>query len=716
LVVVIYEVITRAVPCSLPKIWHSVSFQDLEQATNYNSAFGDVDVIKDFYNPVLEQSIKYDRVAGYFSSRVFASAAKGISGLVRNNGKMRLLTSHAFTKSDTESMQEYFASEKFSNDLLAGFVESYQELGDLTDTIAKNHIAAMCWMLNKGYLEIKVIVPDSADLTAVTPEDWEKFHPKFGIFYDSEGNSIAFAGSVNETALAWNSNIENFDVYHSWIPGELDRRISPKMVQFEKMWKGEISTQWRTIDLPAAVKDKIISEFAPSDFPRIQDSVSNHKSRKLRDYQNEALESWIAAGRRGILEMATGTGKTRTAKACIESSAEVGSLLTIVIVPYQHIGDQWKKELGEFSPITTGKDWRKKLATAASQVTFGRLKNLVIVAVKNTAASEDFIKMVRNMSSDFDNVLLVGDEVHWLGAPSFQSALISQANFRLGLSATPKRYFDEIGTDFLLNYFGESVYQLTIRDALKRRDENGNFILCPYKYKPITVSLSQGELERYQDLTRKIGMYSAMQQDYDVIDMLQKLRNNRSFIAKTAESKIPAVRELLEILPKPLEQCLIYCADFAQLNIVARILEEMNIPTQQITGLESANASINFNNISEREHIIKNFANGSLGVLLAIDCLDEGVDIPSAKLGIILASSGNEKEFIQRRGRLMRPFEGKDYAEIYDFCVLPIDPVDPIASAPLVNVELSRIEQFALDALNSEEILDFVRSKQSLEA
>jgi superfamily II DNA or RNA helicase len=693
-----------------------VSFQELEQATNYNSAFGEVDVVKEFYNPVLEQSVKYDRVAGYFSSRVFATAARGISGLVRNNGKMRLLTSHAFTKNDTKYMQEYYASDDFSNNLLKDFVESYKQLGDLSDTIAKNHVAAMCWMLNKGFLEIKVIVPDSADLTMVTPEEWEKFHPKFGIFYDAQENSIAFAGSVNETALAWNENIENFDVFQSWEPGEFDRRISPKINQFERMWNGNISRQWKTIDLPAAVRDKIISEFAPADFPTIQELDGIQEVRKLREYQSDAVNSWVKAGRRGILEMATGTGKTRTAKACIENSMETGSLLTIVIVPYQHIGDQWMKELADYSPISTGKDWRKKLVNAASQVTFGRLKNLTIIAVKNTAASEDFTSIIRNMSPDFDNVLLVGDEVHWLGAPSFQSSLVIEANYRLGLSATPRRYFDEVGTDYLFTYFGESVYQLTIGDALKILDERGNSILSPYKYHPITVSLSETELEKYQELTRKIGMYSGMEQNYEVIEILQSLRNNRSNIAKSAASKIPAVEQLIEKLIKPLEQCLIYCADFEQLNTVARILESMSIPTQQITGLEAANASEQFNNISEREHIIRNFASGSLGVLLAIDCLDEGVDIPSARIGIILASSGNEKEFIQRRGRLMRPYEGKQFAEIYDFCVLPVDPKDPIASAALVNVELNRIQQFALDALNSLEVLDFVKDKQSLEA
>jgi superfamily II DNA or RNA helicase len=687
-----------------------VSFQDLDQSTNYNSAFGDVDVVKDFYNPVLEQSTRYDRVAGYFSSRVFASAAKGISGLVRNNGKMRLLTSHAFTKSDTESMQEYFASEEFSDNLIMDFIESYKELGDLSNTITKNHIAAMCWMLNKGYLEIKVIVPVSADLSAVTPEDWEKFHPKFGIFHDAHDNSIAFAGSVNETALAWNANIENFDVYQSWIPGEFDRRISPKINQFEKMWRGDISRKWKTIDLPAAVRDKIISKFAPEDFPKDLDVEDEVNEFGLRYYQKDALEAWVRASRVGILEMATGTGKTRTAKACIASTLELGSLLTIVIAPYQHICDQWAKELSEFEPLTIGPNWRKKLAGAHSEVSLGRRKNLTLIVVKNTAGSSDFVSALEEMLGDFENTLLVGDEVHWLGATAFRPALISGANFRLGLSATPARYFDEVGTDYLTEYFGGSVYKLTLGDALKISSQDGGRILSPYEYHPILVNLSDEELFNYRELSKKIAQLRNMDDQYDVRKQLENLYNLRAAISKSAKSKIPAVRQLLLDLPKPLNQCLIYCADSAQLNEVAVILHELKIDSQQITGEESTVSSDKWNGMNEREFLIHNFAKGQLGVLLAIRCLDEGVDIPSASIGIILASSGNVKEFIQRRGRLMRPFQGKDKAVIYDFCVLPENPEDPIKDLGLVQVELRRIEEFADDALNCSEVYDLIEA------
>lgn len=676
---------------------------------SYDSGFGDFDVVNNFYSPVLEQSTRYDRVAGYFSSRVFASAARGVAGLVRNGGKMRLITSHSFTPRDTASIQEYFSDENISNELINDFLKSYQELGSLTSSIAKSHIAAMCWMLREGYLEIRVVVPNTADLSSISPEDFDKFHPKFGLFYDNENQCIAFSGSVNETEGAWKRNIENFDVYQSWTQGE-SKWITPKVERFEKLWNGDLTGKWRTIDLPTAVKDKIISDYAPTDFPTDLESTNNDNQYNLRYYQKDAVAAWMDSSRIGLLEMATGTGKTRTAKACIASTIELGSLLSIVIAPYQHICDQWQKELSEFEPLMISSNWRKKLAEAHTEVSLGRRKNLTLVAVKNTAGSEDFVNAIREMYSDFDNTLLVGDEVHWLGASAFRPALISEANFRLGLSATPARYFDEEGTDYLVEYFGGSVFKLSLGDALKITNQDGDRILSPYEYHPILVNLSEDELINYRELSKKIAQCRNMDDQYDMRKQLENLYNLRSAISKSAESKIPAVKELLQSLPKPLSQCLIYCADSAQLNDVAVILHELRIDSQQITGEESTVSSDKWNGMNEREFLIHNFAKGQLGVLLAIRCLDEGVDIPSARIGIILASSGNVKEFIQRRGRLMRPFKDKDMAVIYDFCVLPENPTDPIKDLGLVQVELRRIAEFADDALNRSEVYALIES------
>ena len=312
------------------------------------------------------------------------------------------------------------------------------------------------------------------------------------------------------------------------------------------------------------------------------------------------------------------------------------------------------------------------------------------------------------MAENFEHSLFVGDEVHWLGAATYQNSLLECADFRLGLSATPNRYFDEEGTDVLMKYFGGVVYELPISKALQIRDDRGNLVLCPYVYKPVVVNLNADEYEKYKEISQKIARIKNSEEIQDKQSILENLYIARSNVVKAASEKIPKLAEILNQLDTPISQTLIYCANFEQLQLAAKILNKHGLHPQQITGEESSGSSAKFNSKSEREHIISNFAAGYLDVLLAIECLDEGVDIPSARVGIILASSGNVKEFIQRRGRLMRPFPGKTLAEIYDLCVLPTVAEEVQSSRRLIEVELERIIEFGEDAQNREEVLKFV--------
>ncbi|MDH6532362.1 superfamily II DNA or RNA helicase [Aurantimicrobium minutum] len=690
-------------------------FEFLEFDQTYDPGVAGVDVVENFYSPVLREAVQYDRAAGYFSSRVFASVARGIAGIVEKRGKIRLVTSHAFTPSDTKNLQDYFADDEFASKLFSEFEDSYSHLGDVAGAIAKDHVAAMCWMLREGLLEIKIIVPIGADLTALSPAEIDKFHPKFGILTDEFGQKIAFSGSVNETESAWNRNIENIDIYREWVEGQAGY-VAPKIRRFENYWNNENLGGWACIDLPSAVKDKIVSAFAPEDFPTSLSANVDPTSLPggLRPYQLEAVESWKRLGRRGFLEMATGTGKTRTAKHCIQSCYELGKILTLVVVPYKHIGDQWVTELAEIGARLIEGDWKSEFSELLLDADMGRFENLTLVVVKNTASKPDFVSRIEELSSSFNHTLLVGDEVHWLGATAFQAALLPFADFRLGLSATPERYFDEEGTGVLYRYFGETAYSFDITRALAYKTPAGEAILTPYEYHPRFVSLSEDEMTEYRLLSKKIASIMGSSESKRIdSDQLEALLIKRSNISKSASAKIPALREVLLQFSGNLTQCLIYCSDFNQMESAGEVLSELGIDAQRITGRESASKSAKYGNISERQHIIDNFAKGNLDVLLAIDCLDEGVDIPSARVGIILASSGNAKEFIQRRGRLMRTFPGKQLAQIFDICVLPNDNDELIKS--IRDVELKRIEEFAKDAINELQVLDetaFLRGEE----
>lgn len=698
-----------------------MSFRELTIKESYGTLFQDEDVSAHFYNPVLDSSVLYKRAAGYFSSRTFVAAASGIAGLVHNGGKMQLVTSHAFTKSDTMHLQDYFSNPQGELELYDSFNKSMDEVMALGSEIAKNHLQALCWMLGNGMLEVKIVIPKDADLTLLTPDDIDKFHPKFGIMFDKHGDKVAFSGSINETLNAWKFNVENFDVYKSWDDGQ-KAYIEPKLSLFEKYWSGQgLTDKWQTIELPSAVRDRIVNDYAPNDFPEWEPTISQvFIDGFARQYQEDAVEAWIDNGNQGILEMATGTGKTRTSRKIIEKCLAMGSLLTVVIVPYRHIGTQWENELSDQgAELVGGSNWFTKLQNKLFDIQLGRIENLTLVCVKNTASSTKFLDIVNQLAENFKNFLLIGDEVHWLGATSYQSAMNLNANLRLGLSATPKRYFDDLGTLEIYNYFGSKkgekentpVFKFDIASALAFRTPNGSRILTPYYYNPIFVKLTPAEQKNYLELFTKIQkLKNSKTQIPNRQQILEELYNQLADIAKSAENKIPALGEFLRGENRKWEQTIIYCADGSQMEKVALVLRDLDIDVQKITADEGALESSKFGGKSERQHILDNFQKGNLQVLLAIACLDEGVDIPSARVGIILASSGNSKEFIQRRGRLMRVYEGKEFAEIYDFCVLPDSSSTDAAAKKIINKELERCSEFGQDAVNKDQIEEVVKN------
>jgi superfamily II DNA or RNA helicase len=682
----------------------NLDFQGLEVQAVYGGTSGK-SALFDFINPALNVAISYDRVAGYFSSQVFFQLAQGMAGFIQNEGKIRLLTSTQLSQADFEVFS--LGSPRIDN-LAADFELLLEESITVEQKFKSDCIKAMCWMLKNNRLEIRFVVP-----TTVSSDGFEKFHSKFGILRDQSGHQLVFAGSINETYLAWGKNIENISVYNSWTPnisGYCDSYVST----FNDLWTGKISPDWKTVDMPAALRERLIRLAPEGDAPKLDKYISSSGSestpeRNPRDYQLEALASWEQSGRRGILEMATGTGKTLTARLCIESAANDGSLLAVVVAPYQHISNQWAKELSGYAPTQIGAkgDWRKQLLEIEFNSKLGILDLAVLIVVKNTASSSDFLSMVDKIAEAFDNCLLIGDEVHWLGAQTLQAALNPTANFRLGLSATPNRYFDEEGTDQLFNYFGPSIYTFGLEEALSwTHPITGEIgVLTPYSYHPTVVELNEVEASDYSDLSRKIGQLMGKKdktpEDYQ---RLETLRIQRAEIAKSAEAKLPALGQLLDSLGPSITQTLIYCSNHNQMQKAMEVARAAGIDTSaRITSLEDSAKSSAYDGRSQREHIIDNFAVGNHQILFAVDCLDEGVDIPSAEIGILLASSGNPKEFIQRRGRLMRKFPGKELARIYDFVVLP-----PPEFRSLQETEIRRIKEFGQLAINYPEIKAFI--------
>ena len=685
---------------------HVLSLAELDLDDAYDTGVRGERVVNEFYVPVLQQALIYQRLTGYFSSQVLALAARGVAGLIKNGGKMQLITSPVVSE------QDYKALSNPDPDAIREFVDhqfsiAINDLNDLASTIAIDHVRALGWMLREGFLEIKVLIPRNINAGAGI------FHSKVGIVADDAGNRVSFSGSVNETAMGWSQNIEEFKVFKAWETGS-EKWIQHDSSLFNKYWECAADVGFDAIPLPEKSKNKLIA-VAPQMIEELDLVITpnnSKKSPKLRNYQSQAIEAWTKANYRGVLEMATGTGKTFTARSCVLAWKE-GKPRSIILVtaPTQTVGAQWAEVLSDLNPITTfGNDhWRKTLRDASSRVSLGLVDHIVIVAIQNTAAMAEFIAETEKLIFQLGESLLISDEMHGLGAPVFRKALNPVFSGRLGLSATPNRWFDDDGTAMLMEFFGGVVFSFGLHEALTWIDpETGSTPLCPYEYHAEFINLDSMELEEYIDLTRQIIMQSNRASDQAGQDRLARLQEKRAGVIKKAHDKIPVLAKILNELNDK-SGCLIYCSDREQINEAIDVIASMGITYRTFTGEEGTVPKAEFGGKSERDWILESFESNDIEVLIAMKCLDEGVDIPSAKTGIILASTTNPREFIQRRGRLLRRAPGKDRATIYDMIVAPIidsdDQSDAIKSArKIMQKELLRASEFAEDALNSIEV------------
>ena len=682
---------------------------DLEILDAYDTGDRAERVIQDFYIPVLQEAKVYKRLTGYFSSQVLALAARGVAGLIKNGGKMQLIASPVVSESDYKVLSS-FRDEDLQEFVNKQFEIAMGNLNDLAATIAYDHLRALGWMLRENILEIRILVPRDIDSGSGI------FHSKVGVIEDNVGNIISFSGSVNETAMGWSQNIEEFKVFKSWESGSANW-VKHDMSLFDRYWNLSNDSGFQSVPLPKRAAEKLLA-IAPNEISELDLGASIVK-KKPRKYQLEAIESWSKAGFKGILEMATGTGKTFTARLCVNAWKE-GKKDSVILItaPTQTIGSQWQEVMKDLNPITTfeNQPWRELLRDGIANFSLGISKHVLIIAVQNTASSDDFLAQIAKLNTLTRNHLFIADEMHGLGSPIFRKALNEDFEARLGLTATPNRWFDEDGTSLLMDYFGGVVYRFGLHEALNWVDPISELTpLCPYNYYPEFVDLDSLEMEKYLELTKQIIIQSSRSVDGESDDRLRRLQDDRALILKKANDKFSSLKRVLDSL-SGISGCLIYCSDREQIDQVIDIVSVRGITYRTFTGREGTNPKKEYNGLSERDWILNSFENGEIQALIAMKCLDEGVDIPSARIGIILASTTNPREFIQRRGRLLRRSKGKELAEIYDMIVAPLfdenDQSEIVNQArKILEKELQRANEFANDALNSASVSGKVLSR-----
>ena len=680
------------------------------------------DVVKEFYIPVLKQSVLYKRAEGFFSSTALIELSKGISGLVRNGGKIKFIVSPLLSAEDIDAINKGYEARDIVHEAL---LREFREPQNNSDV---ERLGWLSQLIAAGILEIKVAFTPPQKVSGM-------YHEKIGVLYDGNGNKIAFTGSMNETINAFHNNYESIVVFNSLVATDAQRVIDLEN-DFDSLWAGR-EKNITVLDFPKIVQDRLkpyekhsskdgkeqLQQFEQEDLLELQPIQAGTpaipRGVSLHEYQTDAIDTWVENDFRGIFDMATGTGKTYTGLGAAVKLYNIKRRLAVIIVaPYQHLVDQWVEDIVQFNmrPIigyssSPQKDWKKRLTDAVFDYQqLGIIDTLCFVTTNATFSS----KFVQNTLNDLGSeTLLIIDEAHNFGSGHLSLSLNPKFDYRLALSATLERHGDPVGTQILKSYFGPKCIEYDLNRAIREGK------LTPYYYHPVLVYLEEDELEKYKDLSYKISRECHVNKygELKITENGKRLLLARARLVAGARQKLAVLREVMKPYVND-SHMLVYCGATKvdtfendtfdsdeegerQIVAVSKILgNELGMKVTHFTSSESA---------AEREIIKRKFADTDpYQAIVAIKCLDEGVNIPSIKTAFILASTTNPKEYIQRRGRVLRLAPKKPYAVIYDFVTLikPLSEVDQYASdymcgRALAKRELSRLIEFGSIALNS---------------
>lgn len=695
-----------------------MGLKDIEIKKNYDSA--DDDIETEFYEKVLSESKYYNRLTGFFSSNSFCLSPTGLINFIKNDGNMKIITSPRLNQKDIEILNQHKSGsiELIRQKMLEEIV--------LAEEIANSNLFAFGWLLATGRLEMKIAFVKNEHGDYLYESDINEasiFHIKTGVLRDNENNIISFSGSINETYPGWKKNIESFKTFKSWEP--IQKEYCHKDVEDFNAYWNNIKDGVEVVDLPDVVFEKLKS-YAPSDQAEVISRLRKNKTKNSNQqyiplffYQQQALNNWFDNNKIGLVEMATGTGKTRVAIACIERVLEVEKKIVVIVAcPQNSLSVQWAneiKKLGikfETSVMADGTNFNKYNIIEKKLLDLSIYDgNMIIYTTHTTACCDRFTKVIEKTDKDV-KIMFIGDETHKLGAQEFSKALLDRYDYRLGLSATPTRWFDEYGTKLIYKFYDKTIFEFTIREALDTINPlTDKPYLVGYQYIPIFLTLNEDEIEEYEKLSIRLirALFQKGSEEEKNLKVTQ-IASLRADIHKSAANKYDKLRKILSD-NKDLEKAITFVSP-NQLDEVKSIFNEYNIPVHQFTENESTNPLKQYGGISEREYILNNFRSNRYKSLIAITCLDEGIDIPSARIAIIMSSSTNPREYIQRIGRVIRQAEGKQNAAIYDFIIKPSystgnQEFDKIEKQ-IFEKELIRVKEISQNAINAVEVLEII--------
>ncbi|NBK00016.1 DEAD/DEAH box helicase [bacterium 1xD8-48] len=690
-------------------------------------------VVQDFYIPLLKEAMSYKRAVGFFSSSSLVEISKGIAEMASEGGKIQIVASPYLSDEDIEAIRKGYSdrNQVIEKALLAQIME------EPSDYYSMERLNLLASLIADGIMDIQIAYTEDKSGIGM-------YHEKMGIIEDAFGDKIAFSGSNNESATAMTINYETIDVFCSWGALSEAERVKLKENAFYSIWN-DMEPNIKVLKFQN-VTDTFIEKYRKKsanfnidkeqfarrmvayagkiqalplecDKPigaRIPEDV------ELYRYQKDAISTWVGENYRGIYDMATGTGKTLTALGAISKlSEDLDDVLAVIVVcPYQHLVEQWVDDIVRFNikPIigysnSAQKDWKRRLDKAIRDQKLRRDKSFFCFVCTNATFANMTVQ--EELGKVCAPILLVVDEAHNFGARSYARFLDNRFSYRLALTATLDRYRDDEGTALLYNFFGKKCIVYSLEQAISEDK------LTRYKYYPVLVYLNEDELQQYERKSYEMSKCLTKRKNgkYKLNKHGEILAMERARIVAGAGQKLDALRECIAPYAND-NNILVYCgatnvineyadsssidgADTRQIEAVTKILgNEFHMKVAKFTSEE---------NMETRATIKEQFQKGDrLQAIVAIKCLDEGVNIPDIRTAFVLASTTNPKEYIQRRGRVLRKAANKPFAEIYDFVTLPrkLNSVSSLTKEQvqrelsLVKNELARIKEFGKMAMN----------------
>ncbi|MCC9134987.1 DEAD/DEAH box helicase family protein [Pontibacter silvestris] len=699
-----------------------------------------------FFVEALPKSKSFDLLLGYFSFSAVNVLALGFAHFIANGGKMRMVINDVLSIQDKETIID---GQNKQLHLIKDYSNDFNALKESLSGYGEHFFNCLSWLIAKDRIEIVAIRPKGGNGIS---------HYKSGSFSDGV-DKIHFTGSCNFTAKALLENLEEITIRRSWISNsdkeyvdvcddEFNTLIHGKADYVEYVdaseIKGIIRDQYGDKDLEELLieeekllklkKSKVNNNLKLQNLlGELEISYDNLKNEPRfpfaegpRDYQKEAYDNWVKNNYQGVFAMATGTGKTITSLNCLLQEYQKGEeqvYHALILVPTITLVNQWEEEAKEFNfketiKVSSKYSWEKELATALS--TSKRIPtSFIVIATYASFIKTKFSKYLKDFPTD---TVFIADEAHNIGSPSILANL-SLIHFtkRIGLSATPKRVYDPSGTAAMSAFFNDEepfTYSFTMERAI---DEG---ILCKYFYHPHLVKLTKDEMEKYIEITKKLAkFYSADKGVLESNDIVEKLLLQRKRIVHKADNKLDLTTSILKerfSKEKSLKFTFVYVPEGSKEDIYEadtgsdEDVQIIKMYTREIAKIDDSLMVNQFiSGMADRNEILEQFKEGKIHVVASMKCLDEGVDIPRAEHAIFCSSTGNPRQFIQRRGRILRRHRDKDYAVIHDLVVIPSITSGNTSDTfrverSLVKKELERVMYFASLSLNpyeTEEVL-----------